>query len=274
MRRVLACLVLAACGGSPRPPVPPATPAPAVSELNPALEPLDWWLGDWQGKGGEEHWVAAAGVIYGVAFDHAGNFEVMIVDDGTGGKLRLFAMPGGKKQVEFAHVGGTGISARFDNPTHDDPKSIQYERTITGLTATVRGDRDSELIFTFAPVPHVAAPELEQADLAFAAAVKKGGVEAWVAAFTPDGWMWQHTGLVERAKLADSMRPLFAKGLLTWAPISSGKSGSLGYTVGKGTFTGKDPKASWKSSYVTIWKQQADGSWKVLFDTGRGVDEP
>ena len=272
MRRVLACLVLAACGGSPKPAAPAVQPPAATSELSPALEPLEWWLGDWQGKGGEEHWVAAAGAIYGIAFDHAGNFEVMIVDDGTGGKLRLFAMPGGTKQVEFAHTGGNGIRALFENPAHDDPKSIQYERTTSGLTATVRGS--AELTFTFTPVPHVAAPELERADLAFADAVKTGGADAWVSWFAPEGWMWQAAGLVPYAKIGDAMRPLFAAGLLTWAPVSSGKSGKLGYTVGKGTFIGKDPKDSWKSSYVTIWKQQADGSWKVLFDTGRGVDEP
>jgi ketosteroid isomerase-like protein len=274
MRRVLACLVLAACGGTPVP-VPVVGPpvAPPAAELSPALAELDWWVGDWQGKGGEEHWVASAGVIYGVAFDHEGGFEVMIVDDAIAtGKLRLFAMPGGTKQVPFEQVGGTGVSVKFENPAHDDPKSIEYGRTPSGLTAIVMGS--SELTFTFTPVPHVAAPELEKADLAFAAAVEKRGVEGWVAWFAPDGWMWQAAGKIEYAKIRDTMTPLFKLGQLSWAPIASGTSGSLGYTVGKGTFTGVDPKDSWKSSYVTIWKQQADGSWKVLFDTGRGVDEP
>jgi ketosteroid isomerase-like protein len=43
------------------------------------------------------------------------------------------------------------------------------------------------------------------------------------------------------------------------------------YTVGKATFAGAD---SWQSTYVTVWKRQSDGTWKVLFDTSRSVNEP
>jgi ketosteroid isomerase-like protein len=63
-------------------------------------------------------------------------------------------------------------------------------------------------------------------------------------------------------------------GRLDWAPIASGKSGDLGFTVGKATFTGAKPDDGWRSTYVTIWRRQPDGAWKVLFDTGRVVQEP
>ena len=69
---------------------------------------------------------------------------------------------------------------------------------------------------------------------------------------------------------ARAMAPLLAKGKLVWAPVASGREGPLGFTVGKATYTGED---SWASSYVTIWRQQPDGSWKVLFDTGRAVQK-
>jgi ketosteroid isomerase-like protein len=54
-----------------------------------------------------------------------------------------------------------------------------------------------------------------------------------------------------------------------WATIASAVRGDIDYTVGKATYTGKED--SWLSTYVTIWKKQADGAWKVLFDTGRTV---
>jgi hypothetical protein len=110
LRSILAMLgLLAACGPSgPAAPVRSPSQSAAVSaELSPALAPLAWWLGDWDasdGPGGE-HWIAAAGAIYGVAL-HGDRFEVLIVDDGDGpgrpdGVLRLFAMPDGARTAEF-----------------------------------------------------------------------------------------------------------------------------------------------------------------------------
>jgi ketosteroid isomerase-like protein len=70
------------------------------------------------------------------------------------------------------------------------------------------------------------------------------------------------------------MKPTLSSGRLDWAPIASGKSGDLGFTVGKAAFTGATPEDGWRSTYVTIWHRQPDGTWKVLFDTGRVVQEP
>jgi ketosteroid isomerase-like protein len=85
--------------------------------------------------------------------------------------------------------------------------------------------------------------------------------------------MMRKAGRVEYAAIADAMKATLAAGRLDWAPIASGKSGDLGFTVGKATFTAARPQDSWHSTYVTIWHRQADGSWKVLFDTGRLVQE-
>jgi len=77
-------------------------------------------------------------------------------------------------------------------------------------------------------------------------------------------------GRVEGADgIREVMSGLLASTKIEWAPIASAMRGDVGYTVGKATFTGKDD--SWRSTYVTIWKKQPDGSWKVLFDTGRTV---
>lgn len=273
MRAAVLAVIVAACGGSPK---APAVTIPAVHELGASLAPLSWWLGTWEGPSGTEHWVAASGALYGVAFDGKGHFEVMIVDDSDAGKLdgiwRLWAMPGGTTQVMFTTTAHTDRSATFANPAHDAPKSIAYARSGVDLVATVAGGLDET--YRFRAAPYAPAPELEQADLAFAAATKARGVDGWVEAFAPDGWMWRKAGVVPRDQIGATMKKLLASGVLAWAPIASGKHGDLGYTVGKATFTGKTPADGWRSTYVTIWKQQPGGGWKVLFDTGRGVDEP
>jgi ketosteroid isomerase-like protein len=60
---------------------------------------------------------------------------------------------------------------------------------------------------------------------------------------------------------------------LRWQPISAeiSKSGDLGYTVGSYTIARTDEKggaALGSGKYLTVWRLQKDGSWKVEFDTG------
>lgn len=58
---------------------------------------------------------------------------------------------------------------------------------------------------------------------------------------------------------------------LAWRPDKVGiaRSGDLGYTSGTYMWSFKDASGkpvSDKGKYLTVWKKQADGSWKVLFD--------
>jgi ketosteroid isomerase-like protein len=263
-------------GGSP----PPSPAAAATAELSPALTPLAWWLGDWHAADGQgsEHWVAAAGAIYGVSL-HGDTFEVMVIDDGEGpgrpdGVLRFFAMPDGRRSVEFRQRALDEHGATFANDEHDFPKTITYRLAPDrGLEAVLGGGGKQES-FRFKRGTSERAPELEAADLAFAADTGKRGVDGWVAAFDPQGGMMRKAGRVDYAAIAEAMKPALDSGRLDWAPIASGKSGDLGFTVGKAAFTGATPEDAWRSTYVTIWHRQPDGTWKVLFDTGRVVQEP
>jgi ketosteroid isomerase-like protein len=60
---------------------------------------------------------------------------------------------------------------------------------------------------------------------------------------------------------------------LVWTPVDAGisMSGDLGYTSGTYEFRSKDkdgkPTVS-RGKYTSIWKQQPDGSWKVVLDMG------
>lgn len=279
----VSAVILAACGGG-TPPRPAPPPAAAPSELSPALAPLAWWLGAWEiepAAGAIEQWIAASGAIYGVALHPNGTFEVMIVDDGEGpgapdGTLRFIAMPAGRRSVEFRQRAIATGSALFANDAHDFPKAIRYHRDGEALAAELTGDGEPPASVRFRRIPPPPpAPALEAADRAFAADTAARGVEGWVAAFAPDGWMLRKGEPVRGAALGDMMKPVLTSGRLAWAPIASGLApgGTLGFTIGKATFTGATPADGWRSTYVTIWRVRADGTWKVEFDTGRAVQD-
>jgi ketosteroid isomerase-like protein len=277
-----AATALAACSGTASAPgghTSPASPS-RTAELSPALAPIAWWLGDWVSDAGtsSEHWVAAGGAIYGIAL-HKQTFEVIVIDDGDGpgkpdGVLRFYAMPNGDHSVEFRQRTLGDGAATFANEAHEFPKTISYQRAADrlGLSAMLGGGGRS-VAFKWKRAVHKPAPDLEAADRAFAASTAQLGVDGWVAAFDPRGGMMRKAGRVSYSAIGDAMRETLASGRLSWTPTASGASGNLGYTVGKATYTGPKAADGWRSTYVTIWRRQPDGTWKVLFDTGRIVHD-
>jgi len=63
---------------------------------------------------------------------------------------------------------------------------------------------------------------------------------------------------------------------LVWKPLTAdiAASGDLGYTRGSFVFytapgeDGSPPKGPYEGYYLSIWKRQADGSWKWVYDGG------
>ena len=48
-------------------------------------------------------------------------------------------------------------------------------------------------------------------------------------------------------------------------------AGDLGYTTGRSILRGKGPDgkpSERRGEYLTVWRKQRDGTWKVIFDTG------
>jgi ketosteroid isomerase-like protein len=48
-------------------------------------------------------------------------------------------------------------------------------------------------------------------------------------------------------------------------------AGDVGYTTGRAVMRARnaDGKVTERQTeYITVWKKQADGSWKVIFDAG------
>ena len=61
---------------------------------------------------------------------------------------------------------------------------------------------------------------------------------------------------------------------LEWKPdfAEAAKSGDLGYTFGNWRLTKADGKLFY-GNYMTVWKRQADGSWKYVMDAGNATPD-
>jgi ketosteroid isomerase-like protein len=122
-----------------------------------------------------------------------------------------------------------------------------------------------------------AREQLLAADRSFDSSVARSGVEAWVGFFADSGGQVPSDGplILGHAAIRGAMTPAFADSTrkLRWEPVSAEVSadGSLGYTIGnwrqvrleKGTETELS-----RGRYLTVWRRQADGSWKVEADIG------
>ncbi len=288
----LSCALIshAACGAGTAAAPPPPLPAPApgvvvgATALTTSLARVDWILGDWRHAdgAGEEHWVAIAGAIYGVAFV-GDRFEVMFIDDADGasdgppdGKLRLIAMPGGATGVEVAHDRGATTdrdAAVFVNPTHDFPTSIRYARPgADRLQATVAGTGGGSQIAMQA-MAITPSPEAEAADRVFAEDTAADGVDGWVRHFAPDGAIMRATRIEGRDAIGAAIGPVLDAGLLAWEPRWSrlAPGGRLAATVGAYTLE-QGGKIAARGSYVSVWRRTADGPWQVIFDVGRPLN--
>jgi hypothetical protein len=292
--RLALVALLAACGSSPPTTTEPAAPTEVEVVPGPDLpatfESVSWIVGDWQrtGGAGSEHWVAVAGVLYGVGFAGTG-YEVLILDDAEkpgppDGVLRLTAIPGGSQAgVDFALDRQDGQSFTFVNPEHDFPTAITYSRDGDRLTAVLGGPATAAGAnlepFVFQRQEPRPAAVLEGADRAFARDSAARGGAAWAAAWDAEGSLYRgKAGRVTGPEaIGTAMTETVAKVVIEWEPVASGlaASGDLGFTVGRARYLDPDTRVLGATgSYVTIWRRQPDGAWKVLFDTGRPENLP
>jgi ketosteroid isomerase-like protein len=117
--------------------------------------------------------------------------------------------------------------------------------------------------------------EILAADKAFAArSAKDGPKAAFLAYLSTDGKLLNDT----RAG-ADAVNTLFIQlpptATLSWEPsfVDVSSSGDLGYTWGRYLLNVPNPKTGLppyqrRGTYVTIWKRQPGGGWKVVLDGG------
>jgi ketosteroid isomerase-like protein len=114
------------------------------------------------------------------------------------------------------------------------------------------------------------------ADAAWMKVYAAKDLEKSVAFFDSEGSMLPSNAPIATGK--DALTKLIGSAFatpdytLSWHANKVGvaRSGELGYTSGTYDFNIKDASGktiSDKGKYVTVWKKEADGSWKVLLDT-------
>ncbi len=127
--------------------------------------------------------------------------------------------------------------------------------------------------------PHV---DLEQeraalldADRTFLAESQRRGADGWADFFLPDGVMFPSNGRVDgREAIREAIQPTFDPDgpRLLWEPGEAfvSESGDLGYTIGRWrTVTAGDPDSIVGSgNYLSVWRKDESGDWKVAADIG------
>ena len=120
--------------------------APAAK---PTLQDLAWIAGHWRIEQGDrlvdEQWMApAAGLMMGMARNVQGGkvreYEFTLLRQEPNGDILYIASPSKQAETAFKLTSLSGGTAVFENPEHDFPKKIVYERKADGsLLAAIEG---------------------------------------------------------------------------------------------------------------------------------------
>jgi ketosteroid isomerase-like protein len=239
-------------------------------------------LGHWvrEDGAGSETWTAAGPALLGIGFASTSTgtswFEALTITD-VNGALTYTAIPGGQQAVDFPLVETGAESVLFANPAHDHPQRIRYHRRGEMLSAEIESTGRGVERWAWQRAKLVPAVVLEEEDRRFAADSAAHGADAWAAAFAPDGLMWRrgHPPIVGPGAIRESMQRAFSdlEHLLAWEPHTSALSpaGDMGFTIGCYQPLRQKPAApsaqEGTGTYLTIWRRQADGSWRAVFDT-------
>lgn len=131
-----------------------------------------------------------------------------------------------------------------------------------------------------APAPALPPPtsdDLLAADRAFAAATAERGLDGWMSYYTADAVRLRMAA--ETAQGLDAVRafdaPIFADTTtrLVWEPTAAGlfADSVTGYTTGRSAMIRPGAASAdtlYRGRYITLWRREASGAWKVFLDTG------
>lgn len=169
-------------------------------------------------------------------------------------------------------------------------KRLRWLLLLAGLAAAGAAQADAQLGF---PETNATAPPnpltdptvkpgkmlLFDLEARFAKDVLARGGAAFADWFAEDGVALGNgvAPLVGRVAIAKSANWLPQAYQLTWTPTDAmmGPSGDMGYTWGHFEGRSKDANGNpvlTSGRYITVWRKQADGNWKVVLDAG--ANEP
>jgi len=117
----------------------------------------------------------------------------------------------------------------------------------------------------------------------FAAAVAAKQSEAFLAFWADDAATFPpgKPVVTGKEKILEDWAPILggADVSLTWEPDKEemAASGDLGYTYGRYRYRGNGPDGRpvvHNGKYVTIWRKEQDGRWRIVVDIGTPSDPP
>jgi ketosteroid isomerase-like protein len=122
-----------------------------------------------------------------------------------------------------------------------------------------------------------ALKDLVESEKAFSKTSEAKGIREAFLTYLADGSIVFRPRPVPGRQTYEQM-PSDSLALLTWTPhyVEVAAAGDLGYTTGPYMLKANrsDAQPSAYGHYVSVWKRQADGSWKVLLDIGTSHPEP
>lgn len=126
-----------------------------------------------------------------------------------------------------------------------------------------------------------AEADLIAADRELARQVQRNGLAAFIAGFTLDGrFIADGQSHIGPEGIRRALLPLFADSAfsLSWDPVFArvAESGELGYTVGTYEMNSAagSTGAPTRGSYLSVWRQRDDGTWKLEADIGSAAPAP
>jgi ketosteroid isomerase-like protein len=174
----------------------------------------------------------------------------------------------------FFHGSGGPFRAPFLRPPRGGPPAAPARRLIF-YNGGMKAIAVSALLFLLPfGLSSRTAPDalksLVAAETSFASMAEQKGInEAFLAYLAEGSIILDPVPVDARARYS---APDKDTGLLGWAPEIAGVSaaGDLGWTSGPFEYRKEktDEKPIATGHYVTVWRRQADGSWKVALDTG------
>jgi len=126
--------------------------------------------------------------------------------------------------------------------------------------------------YSFAATPE---DQIMQADRDFNKATQAKRAEGWNSYFAENAAIPSTPPLAGKQAIGEHYRQVFANAdfTLAWDPDKAEvfPGGQMGYTTGKYLARFKDKEGNimeQSGHYITVWKKQQGGSWKIVADTG------
>ena len=108
---------------------------------------------------------------------------------------------------------------------------------------------------------------------------EKGTREAFAAFIADEGILFRPTAVLGKKWMRENpLPPSTTRPWLAWQPIFAfvSSAGDLGYTTGPWQYKKdiKDAQPTAFGNFMTVWKKQADGTWKYIVDLGNPRPAP